>query len=345
MKSLLSSSLVVEKPRACRIIRRRLPRLRKNQVVVRVAYAAICATDVRIFQGRTDVRLPQVIGHDFCGVVEESRSELPRWRPGSVVAVDPAYHCCRCRHCISGRYNLCEVGTWLGFELPGGLAERVIVPDVCLVPLPRGFDLKLGALLEPVVVALHTIEFMAEAASTSVALLGLGAIGLTLLQLLQLHGVQVMGLDPDRRALADARALGARNLRVLPRPGHLLTAVLPRSLRQAFDYVVECSGVQSAVDLSTTLARPGGTILQVGSGRGLHGPTIELEKELTIQYVELGPRLYPQAIHLAHTRRIDLLPLIGGISGLGDAPRVLQALSSNHPPRGRFIVRVHPPES
>src|SRR5690242_4388388 len=133
------------------------PELPPGGVVIRPVTVGVCGSDVRTWRhGSPRLRGPQVLGHETGGVVVESDVEsLP---VGTAVAVCPGAPCLECPFCAAGHHNLCGRRAVLGYDLPGGMAERCAVPHAWIrsggvVPLPAGLPVEHGAVAEPV----HTI--------------------------------------------------------------------------------------------------------------------------------------------------------------------------------------------
>src|SRR5439155_10870520 len=97
---------------------------------------------------------------------------------GQRVVVEPIRRCQECAFCRTGRYHLCPKHMLLGTFAPGGLAEYVSVPAYTLYPLPDHLDFELGALVEPMAVAVHGVHLVILAVGERVLVLGSGTIGL-----------------------------------------------------------------------------------------------------------------------------------------------------------------------
>lgn len=203
--------------------------------LVRVSATGICASDLLYLRfGST-----QVAGHEFAGVLED----------GTAVAVEPIFGCGACPQCEQGSYNLCEGGiTALGMIDPGGMCEWFRAPAHALVPLPEGLDVADAALVEPASVAWHACHLGGVGPDTTVAVVGAGAIGIL--------------------AAASAQAMGTPEVAVEARHPHQHEArerigAAPPS--GGYDVVVETGGSESALHRAVELARPGGTVVVLGT--------------------------------------------------------------------------------
>lgn len=181
-----------------------------GEVVVRVAYCGICGSDFpRYFEGDVHA-FPQIVGHEFSGVVESVAADVTSIIPGTPVAVAPLVPCGTCSSCELGRPALCSNYSFVGSRQQGALAEYVSVPADNAVPLPESVTLRDAALIEPLTVAIHGIERVSLREGARVAVFGAGVIGLMTAMVLKARGageVVVVDIQPDKLTLA--KELGA----------------------------------------------------------------------------------------------------------------------------------------
>ena len=129
----------------------------EGETLVHITAVGICGSDLHWFRdaGIGDVRLekPLVLGHEFAGVIVNGP------RKGVRVAVDPAIPCNQCEFCLQGNPNLCPNIRFAGHgSQDGALCEYVAWPTVLLHPLPSTFSDADGAMLEPLGVAIHSLD-------------------------------------------------------------------------------------------------------------------------------------------------------------------------------------------
>ncbi|HBO7098833.1 TPA: alcohol dehydrogenase catalytic domain-containing protein, partial [Pseudomonas aeruginosa] len=190
---------------------------RPGEVELEVAYCGICGSDLHEYQSGphsipqaeahplSGCRAPLTLGHEFCGVVAALGPGVEGLRIGDRVAVEPEYRCGECRYCREGRYNLCESMGFIGLMGDGGFAERARVPAYMLHRLPDAVGFRQAAVLEPAAVALHALRRSSLAPGQRCAVFGLGPIGLLLVMLARLRGIEdIVAIDvsPERLALA-----------------------------------------------------------------------------------------------------------------------------------------------
>jgi L-iditol 2-dehydrogenase len=237
------------------------PEPEPGDVLVQVEVALTDGTDAKAFHRGHPIllaELPSPFGHEFCGIdVGTGRR---------VVAANSA-PCGRCAPCLRHEEELCEN---LRPLLNGAYAEYLLVPERIasrnLLPVPDGLDSRVAAMVEPLACCLHGIDRAGIQEGQTVAVLGLGPIGLMLCAAAKDAGANVIaiGRRPERRALA--ADFGAR-------PGD----------GRGADVVIEAVGSEDAWHDALELVRPGGTVLFFG-GRELAVDTFRLHyEELTLR--------------------------------------------------------------
>jgi propanol-preferring alcohol dehydrogenase len=254
------------------------PRPSGTEVLVRVAGCGVCHTDLHIVDGtQTRVELPLTLGHEVAGYVEAAgpaaAAALRRARVavGDSVLVYGGWGCGECRECRGGSEQRCERSRAPGFQVDGGYAEAMIVPDARhLVPL-RALDPVRAAPLADAGVTPYRAVRRADAWLTPgarVLLIGCGALGQFALQYLRLvppEGNELMvgvrELDPAR--LEQASSLGA-NVGVLDGDA----AMAREALGGPADVVLDFVGRDQTLRLATEVVAPGGLVMLVGEAGG-----------------------------------------------------------------------------
>lgn len=201
-------------------------------VEIRVRSAGICGSDLHLL----GAGLPSTFGHEFAGILPD----------GTPVAVEPLDPCGTCSHCATGHYNHCERGSSmiLGVGRDGGMAEKVLVPERSLVPLPGGVDISDACLVEPLAVAVHGIRRAGISGSERIAIVGGGTIGLAGIAAARQSGARV-----DLAARHDAQNEAGQRLGAGPVEG------------DGYDVVIDAAGTTSSLERAVQLARPRGTLL------------------------------------------------------------------------------------
>lgn len=298
---------------------------RENEALIKVESASICGTDIQIYRGDSPVNSPIVLGHDFSGVVSMVGDNVRSFSPGDKITVQPVGYCGSCYYCRRGRQNLCLNGEWVGFERNGGFSEYVLLNEHNLLRLPDNLSFNEGAVIEPVAVGLRTLKLAEAQIGDVIAIIGQGSIGLVATQICKFAGLEVIGMDPDVKKLELAKKFGADH--VFDRREEIIKQIFKiTSARFGVHIAIEASGTQEGLDLASEITMPGGKVMIVGHRKGLRGPPIALEKELTLQYVELSPLEYKLALKLVSERKVDVKSLISHKISLNDLPKYLQGI-------------------
>ena len=189
-----------------------------GEVVIDVARAGVCGTDVEFFTGAMpylhdgQASYPIRIGHEWCGhVASVGEGVDPVWL-GAFVTGDTMLGCGRCQRCRSGRHHVCEdrheVGVRRGWH--GALAERLRIPERDLRRLPEDLSPEAGALVEPAGSAVRAIDAASVPEGGALCVWGVGTLGLLALRFALAGGVLVDVVEPRPAARALAMELGAR---------------------------------------------------------------------------------------------------------------------------------------
>ncbi|MFJ3957117.1 zinc-dependent alcohol dehydrogenase family protein [Arthrobacter sp. NPDC090010] len=227
-----------------------------GDLVLKVASAGICGTDLHILGGGYAKSLPLIPGHEFAGEVVAVGAGATGFKVGDRVTADPNMPCRACPSCRAGRGNLCDELRALGVSEAGAMAEYLRVPARLAVKLPEHVALEDAALIEPLSCVIHAFDVLSLKVASHVLIYGAGTMGLMLLQVAKRAGaasVRLVDLNPER--LATVGLLGATGVAAgadeFDRP-------------QGWDVVIDATGSPKAiVDALGRVAR-GGTYLQFG---------------------------------------------------------------------------------
>lgn len=281
------------RPGEMALIDRPEPRRSPDEVLVRIAAAGICGTDVAIWRwheavvGQYAPTFPVTVGHEFAGHVVEA-PQGSGLQPGMLVAINPQIGCGRCKYCGLGRPTLCDDRKLMGGHVDGGWTEIVCVPVQQVFPLPEGVDPAVAPLLEPMAVAVHAVlERVQVRAGDVVLVIGAGPIGL-LCGILALHAgaarVVITGVGPDAERLSLARDLGMAPVNVdIEDPATVLGPL-------GADVVYETSGNAAVAEQALALAGKAGRIALIGL---CHGPSTFVTTPAVLREIEIiGSRGY-----------------------------------------------------
>src|SRR5437764_13541627 len=286
------------------------PKPAPDQMLIRVAAAAICGTDKHSdhWDGsvRDKVKPPRIYGHEFCGFIEEigDRAHRPGFSVGDYVSAEMHVVDGECPQCRSGQGHICINTKIYGLNEDGAFAEFVTVPASNVIKIGAYVPLRVGAFLDALGNAVHTTEVV-DLAGKSVAITGFGPIGAMCAAIAEHSGASVVivtdvsdhALETARRwaASRDFRNLHAFNVRTTP-AAEVKKAIQALTDDVGVDVVCEMSGSSAAINFGLDIVRMGGTLSLLGLPAG-HSVTINdytrnvIFKGVTLHGI-IGRRMY-----------------------------------------------------
>lgn len=330
----------VNAPQDYRLVETEIPDAAPGEVLVRVAFAGICGSDMHIIHGdNAFVRFPRITGHEFAGLVEAVGEGVEGVAVGDRVCVDPVISCGRCYPCRIDRPNVCTALEVIGVHRNGGFEERVNVPAGNVHRLPEGLGLDAAALVEPYTIAANVLDRMQPHPGDRLLILGAGVIGLTILQVARALGIEdVTVSDVIDARLDTARELGAtRTLNGAEQDVEAEIQALTDG--EGMPLIADAACVPALLPQMLRMASPAGRI-------GLLGftPTPSdlsqlevIKKELTLVGSRLNNRKFPEVIELMASGRLDPLALISHRLPFDDMPGAIEMLD-HYPERARKVL-------
>ena len=306
-------AVVVNGPGVATLCRVPRPDPGPGEVLVRVAAAGICGSDVEVLEGRRPaayVRYPIIPGHEWAGTVEAVGPGVETVDVGTAVVAEGFRACGDCARCREGRTNLCAAEyAETGFTHAGAFSDFLCIPADLVHALPPGSDLAAAAVLEPAAcVACGLLEAELRP-GLSMAVVGAGAVGLLAVALLRLTSparLALVGTRPGRLALG--RELGAGetcDLR-LEDPVELLGG--------EFDLVFEAASRPEGAATAVSLARRGGTVVLEGisgAARPAIDPDLIVLGHLRLQGIFGASRAaWRWVVELFSNGQLDPAPLV-----------------------------------
>ncbi len=286
------------------------PEIRPDEVLVAPACAGVCGTDLHIYRGEFHerVKFPAILGHEFGGVVEQTGKAVTGIRVGDRVAVDPILSCHNCPACLSGHINACRSLKLLGVDLDGGFGQLVAVPANRIYPLPESVPLEYVPMVEMYGLGHHVLQRGRVQPGETVAILGAGRLGLSVLDVLchSAGAALTIAVDIQPFRLEKARKLGADHV-INAAQEDLLERVAEFTQGFGLDCVLECvghyhvlEGQDPPLEQAVKMVRNGGRVVTAGLGEQLtavHFKTLVLkEAEIIASRVTRGE--FPRALRL-----------------------------------------------
>jgi len=296
-----------------------------GQIKVKVNLAGICGTDFKEYvDGPVMIaieKVPLAIGHEFAGRIAELGEGVTNFKVGERVTALGYWYCGECYYCKRGMYNICANAGFTGLTSDGCMAEYVVVPSYAVYKLPDSVSDELGALVEPLSVALHAVRQGNVRPGDTVAIMGAGTIGLGVLLAARAAGAtNIYVVDKVKHRGELALAMGATAF-INPEDEDPVQRVKDMTGGLGADVSFECVGIQVTAQLAQKLARNGGTIVIVGVFAA--PPSIDLFELMFHQKTIVGSPIYVDEaetiIALLADKRIDPRSLITSIVPLKDA--------------------------
>ncbi|MGE4485710.1 MAG: zinc-binding dehydrogenase [Oscillospiraceae bacterium] len=171
---------MVTEPYKVEIREHPIPRMGDGEVLIKVKIAGVCGSDLHLFKGTHPFRQPPaVLGHELAGDIISVGKNVTRFAPGDRVTVLPHVECNACEFCKEDLQNLCTSKIVPGTpKWCGTFAEYFVAPEQTVFKIADGISYEMGALVEPLAVAVHAMRRIDEPKRDSIAILGTGTIGL-----------------------------------------------------------------------------------------------------------------------------------------------------------------------
>lgn len=290
---------------------RPIPRRGADQALLRVRRVVICGTDLHIFQGHLDHRVPRggIIGHETFGEVVEAPAGSD-FASGDRVVVEPVQYCGTCRACRMGATYLCYSLKVLGVDLPGGMQEYWAVPIARLLHVPATLSDDHAALVEPLAVATHDVRRAEVKPDDRVLVFGGGPIGTLIALVARARGAQVVVAEVNAFRLGLLEGFG---FQVVGPDIDVVKFADDWTGGTGVDVAFEVTGHPAAVRAVTDVVRVWGTVSIVA----IHAEPmpVNLYQMFARELVMHGSRLYAredweEAIRLAAGGTLPLAPLV-----------------------------------
>uniref|UniRef100_A0A1B6E5Z1 Enoyl reductase (ER) domain-containing protein n=2 Tax=Clastoptera arizonana TaxID=38151 RepID=A0A1B6E5Z1_9HEMI len=242
-------------------------KIRANEVLVKVAYAGVCGTDLHIIEGKFPCcNNLLILGHEISGIASSVGIDVKHIKKGDRVVIDPNRGCYVCSCCTSGSYHLCDteaINTMVGIFQNGGWAQYCKVPANQVYKIPDSITLKQGVLIEPLSCLVHGWERVAPIEiGSNILVTGAGIIGNLWSSVLHHSG--------HRSVTVSEPIVARRGYNQKLETGY--KCVAPEDIKKmkvsdpdfGFDICIDCSGDGPAIEEAITLLNAGGKICIFG---------------------------------------------------------------------------------
>jgi 2-desacetyl-2-hydroxyethyl bacteriochlorophyllide A dehydrogenase len=298
------------------------PVAESTDIKVKIAYCGVCGSELHMFDpafaagmGKPQQKPsiprpgPRIMGHEASGTIVEIGKDCKQgYKIGQKVAMNFRSPCGACYYCRNGKEHFCDKVV----PASGGYAEYAVYRENDIFALPDDVSLEEGALLEPVSVAVHTIDLSNIRPGNSVAVLGGGPIGLLVLEMaLRAGASRTLVSEPTLGRRQMAKKIGA-DVVVDPLNENVIEAGKKLTDGRGFDTVVEAVGKIALAEQAIEMGDYGATIVwaamyPAGAKAGV-APAYMYNHELTIRSVFISPYSFPRSMNLLP--KLNLKPWI-----------------------------------
>lgn len=336
----------ITRPGRLELVSKKLEALTPGSARLRMEAIGICASDVAVLNGSHPfATYPVISGHEMAGVIEEVRGPGP-FQVGQRVAVEPMVACGLCPSCRQGQPNRCDRVEVMGIQQPGGMAQRMVVDQKQLHPVPAELEAEAAAFIEPTAVAVHVCNRSGMKAGDRIAVVGTGKIGLLVLAVARARGAEAMlGVDIVPGRLRYAKLMGADWTALTP--DDPVEAIGHEAAPAGFDVVIDTAGESASFALATKLARPGGVVVPVAL------PPVDMpvdwrdfyRKELSLRASRMYTFEFAPAAELLATGAVPAQSLVTHRMPLSQAAAAFE-LAANQPEEAvKVIIQAQPAQT
>jgi L-iditol 2-dehydrogenase len=333
-------------PHQFRFVEREIEPPAAGELQVRIDAVGICGSDLHSYSegavGDTLAQYPMVLGHEPAGTVVKVGSGVTGWQVGDRAALEPALYCYHCEYCRAGKHNVCANIRFLSTPgLAGFFREFVNLPPTNLFAIPPTMSMELGALVEPLAVAVHSLKLASPQKHETVAVWGAGAIGLLTIASLKMAGVKrILSIDPMAHRRDLAVHLGA-DAAIDPSSVDVGKEIAADTGRRGVDLAIDCAAKEDTVNQAIRAVCNAGRVVLTGIHSGALVPfdTSNLRrKEVTLFNVRRSNDESPTALAMLAERPEWFAPIVTHRRSLDDISEAFEIADSYRDGVGKMMV-------
>lgn len=311
------------------------PRAVDGEVLIKIAYAGICGSDLHIYnKAMFVVNIPETMGHEFVGTVAEIGAHVSGFIPGDIVVANPMVPCMECERCRQGKFNTCRKLGFIGEVSQGCFAEYIAVRQEKLIKAGPGADMRGLVLSEPLAVAVHICKRARFSPQDKIAVFGAGPIGLlTVAAARQLFGVRNITVVD----IAEAR------LSYAGRAGASATCGDVSKLEGEFDKIVESAGAPITFRQALRHLKPQGALFVVSIYE--NELTLDINEAVSGEESIVGCNVYTHedlkdAVSAIEHKKLDVGFLISHEFSLKDGKKAFETLTAGSKAAEKVIFNI-----
>ena len=238
-----------------------------NDVKIKITHTAICGTDMHIYDwdewAQKNLELPLIIGHEFCGIIEEIGAGVTHYKVGDRVSGEGHLTCGYCRNCRAGKRHLCHKTIGIGIHRNGAFAEYLVIPESNVWPIHKDISSEIAAFFDPFGNAVHT-ALTYNLTGEDVLISGAGPIGIMAVAICKFSGSRnIVITDINDYRLDLALKLGATRT-INPKKEQIKDTFEDLNINHGFDIGLEMSGSPQAFNEMINHMYNGGNIALLG---------------------------------------------------------------------------------
>jgi L-iditol 2-dehydrogenase len=317
-----------------------------GEVQVRVGGVGICGSDVHSYAegaiGDTPCVYPMVLGHEPAGTIVKVGDGVTGLSVGDRAALEPAIFCYHCEFCRAGQHNICANIKFLSNPgYPGFFREYVNLPVVNIFPLPAHVSLELGTIVEPLAVAIHSMQFAAIQPGDTVAVFGTGPIGLLTIASLKVAGAgRIWAVEPVKHRREMAKHMGADEA-LDPQEGDVCGQIVAETGGRGVDCAIDCAAKEHTHNQAFRVARNGGRMVLTG----IHSAAVVpfevshmRRKELAIYNVRRSNQEPADALKLISEKSEWFAPLVTHTRPLAEIAKAFTLAEAYEDGVGKLVI-------
>lgn len=332
----------IVKPHDLRIIDMPMPVIdEKNNVLVKIKVSGICGSDNGIYHGtNAAATYPRVIGHEIVGEIVEVGPNATARKVGERVIIDQVTACGECYACRKGRPNVCGKLAVRGVHIDGGYREYMAVPEGDCYPLPDFLSYTDAVMIEPTTIAVQACSRAQLCAEDDVLLIGVGALGSSLLRIIKLfnpHSIIVSDIDDAK--LQEALNNGATHAINSMKEDMVARA---RELTGGYGPTVTIDAACVKGSLLSACQAAGNATRVITMGFSVAPDEINqfviTSKELDVRGSRLQNRKFGEVIQLVNDKKVDLQGSVSHTFNFMDAQKAFDFVNSRDPSIRKVVL-------
>jgi 2-desacetyl-2-hydroxyethyl bacteriochlorophyllide A dehydrogenase len=310
-----------------------VPKIGPDDVLIKVKAVGICGSDMPIFSGVREVPFPMIPGHEFSGTIEETGSNVKKFKIGDRVTPGLVINCGECIYCRQGYESLCENILETGIHVDGAFAEYVKVPAKTVHVLPDTMTYEQAASIDPIASAYRPVKKANIGSEDTVLVFGPGPIGIYTVQCAKAEGAKkiiIAGVNGDEERLELAKKLGA-DYTINISEVDMIQAVKDVNDGLLPDIVFEASGHPSSVQMCLDSVKANGKIVFIG----IQHQSVDLElAKIVRQEIKVEGSIcytwkdYKECIDLVSSGRVDTDNMVTHKFALKDIDKGLEVMKN-----------------